>query len=218
MDSGLKISKPPEPASRPGRRDQKKQETRAVIYDMALRLFLERGFEQVTMDEIAEKAGVSRATVFNYFPSKTDFIAAYGDEYRDTLLGYWETLFHLPPLSRLDTMCRFAAKEAERRKDLMDLLTVNTYMSSPERSREERNRWFRLYELLASTIEDARAAGEIRAGLDTTDIVALFDAAFSSVFAERVIAGADTPVHDRVLKRYEIVRAGIIPATQDHKP
>ncbi|MFF7635835.1 TetR/AcrR family transcriptional regulator [Kitasatospora sp. NPDC008050] len=51
-----------------GRRERKKAATRQTIADTALRLFLERGYEQVGVREIAEGADVSVSTLFNYFP------------------------------------------------------------------------------------------------------------------------------------------------------
>jgi AcrR family transcriptional regulator len=55
-------------------RELKKQQNRQVILDTALRLFAERGFERVTVLEIARAANVSEATVFNHFPAKEDLI------------------------------------------------------------------------------------------------------------------------------------------------
>ena len=56
----------------PGLRERKKQATRAHIADIATTAFTRRGFENVTVAEIAEAAGVSKMTVFNYFPRKED--------------------------------------------------------------------------------------------------------------------------------------------------
>jgi len=47
-------------------------QTRARILEVAARLFLERGFDAVTVTEIAREAGVSSVTVFNHFPRKED--------------------------------------------------------------------------------------------------------------------------------------------------
>lgn len=55
-----------------GLRETKKQQTRTAIADAALELFLEHGFAQVTVADVARRAGVSTNTVFNYFSTKED--------------------------------------------------------------------------------------------------------------------------------------------------
>ncbi|GGO43414.1 TetR family transcriptional regulator [Streptomyces daqingensis] len=55
-----------------GLRARKKQRTLQTISDTAVTLFLERGFEKVSVSEIAERAEVSKPTLFRYFPSKED--------------------------------------------------------------------------------------------------------------------------------------------------
>ncbi len=53
-------------------RERKKRATRQAISNVATGLFLERGFDEVTVAEIAEAANVAKMTVFNYFPRKED--------------------------------------------------------------------------------------------------------------------------------------------------
>jgi AcrR family transcriptional regulator len=55
-----------------GLRETKKLHTRQEIADAAMRLFATRGFDHVTVAAVAEAAGISEKTVFNYFPTKED--------------------------------------------------------------------------------------------------------------------------------------------------
>ena len=71
----------------PGLRERKKQQTRQLIADTARRLFAERGFERVTVAEVARRADVSEATVFNYFPTKEDLFYSSLEEFEENLLA-----------------------------------------------------------------------------------------------------------------------------------
>ncbi|MGY5129167.1 TetR/AcrR family transcriptional regulator [Streptomyces nigrescens] len=53
-----------------GRRERKKAATRQALADAALQLFLERGYDQVSIKDIAEAADVSTTTLFKHFPGK----------------------------------------------------------------------------------------------------------------------------------------------------
>jgi AcrR family transcriptional regulator len=70
-----------------GLRERKKQQTRRAIADAAKRLFLEHGFDQVSVAEVARAADVSEQTVFNYFPSKEDLVYERMDTFEHELLA-----------------------------------------------------------------------------------------------------------------------------------
>jgi AcrR family transcriptional regulator len=70
-----------------GLRERKKQRTRQLLSETARRLFSERGFEQVSVAQIAREADVSEQTVFNYFPSKEDLVYSRLETFEDQLLS-----------------------------------------------------------------------------------------------------------------------------------
>jgi AcrR family transcriptional regulator len=57
-----------------GLRERRKQETRQAISDVATGMFAERGFDDVTIAQVAEAVGVAKMTVTNYFPRKEDLV------------------------------------------------------------------------------------------------------------------------------------------------
>jgi len=70
-----------------GRRERKKAATRKTISDVATMLFLERGFDNVSIREIADAADVSPTTVFAHFPQKEALVFDEDDEQRDRLVA-----------------------------------------------------------------------------------------------------------------------------------
>jgi len=90
----------------PGRREQRKAETRQAISDVATRLIIERGFEAVSMSEIADAAGVSRKTVFNYFASKEQLVFDRDEEARQLLREGMAARASMTPLVAFQTLVR----------------------------------------------------------------------------------------------------------------
>ena len=68
-----------------GLRDLKKARTRRLIADTAARLFAERGYERVTVTDVAREAEVAEQTVYNYFPTKERLVTDREEQVQDWL-------------------------------------------------------------------------------------------------------------------------------------
>jgi AcrR family transcriptional regulator len=73
-------------ATTEGLRERKKRQTREAIAHAAMTLFVEYGFDAVTVADVARAADVSEKTVFNYFPAKEDLVLHGGEERRAALI------------------------------------------------------------------------------------------------------------------------------------
>jgi AcrR family transcriptional regulator len=81
------ISKAKPAASVTGLRARKRQQTRERLTRAAMALFLERGFEATTLDDIAAAADISRRSFFHYFESKEDVVFAWQEESTAALIA-----------------------------------------------------------------------------------------------------------------------------------
>jgi len=68
-------------------RQRKRQQTRERLTRVAMALFLDRGFEATTLDDIAAAADVSRRSFFHYFASKEDVVFAWQEESTAALIA-----------------------------------------------------------------------------------------------------------------------------------
>src|SRR5271154_6532332 len=74
-------------AAPPGLRQRKRQQTRERLTRAAMALFLDRGFEATTLDDIAAAADISRRSFFHYFDSKEDVVFAWQEESTAALIA-----------------------------------------------------------------------------------------------------------------------------------
>lgn len=162
----------------PGRRERKKLEIRDRLYASALDLFVERGFEATTMDDIAERADVARATVFNHFPQKTAFLFEWGQRRRDRVA---ETMAseHVAELPAADRLRRYLSALAElniaSRRATVTLMDASVRIGGALRSPN-------LDLELAKFVDEGRRAGEFRSDVDSAQAGTLLAAGyFSSV-------------------------------------
>jgi len=95
-----------------GLRESKKLQTRQAIASTGMRLFVTRGFDHVTVGEVAREAGVSEKTVFNYFPTKEDI---FFDEVPERLEALTDALrARRAGQSLVETMHQLHAKQCGR--------------------------------------------------------------------------------------------------------
>jgi len=141
---------------RTGRREQNKAATRLALSETAMRLFLARGFDAVTVREIAEAAGVSPTTLLKHFPSKEALVFDRDDELERTLVA---TLRERPILDALRAHLRqrMARVALERRTAFMQLVRA-----TPALTRYWQQMWTRHEHVFARALahELGRRAGD----------------------------------------------------------
>ncbi|MES4888645.1 helix-turn-helix domain-containing protein [Streptomyces sp. NPDC096012] len=142
-----------------GRRERNKIKIKERLYTAALELFAERGYEQTSVDEIAERADVARGTFFNHFQRKEDLISTWGERRREGLVAvmadaFPERIGAADRLRRCITILGRINEEEHERAAAMLIAWVKAgrpLMEEPY-----------VAELFAEIIEDGRDSGEFR--------------------------------------------------------
>jgi len=139
MQNGTAEETPPS-----GLRERKKQRTRRAIIEAAMQLYQERGFEGVTIAEIARLADVSPRTFFSYFESKDDVFLGRGDERLELLVEAIRERDHRQPILvalRRALQGELPAARQPRPPGMPDLPELLRHPAIANRLRERWNRW-----------------------------------------------------------------------------
>jgi AcrR family transcriptional regulator len=149
-------------STEPGLRERKKQRTRQLIAETAHRLFAERGFDAVTVAEVARATELSEGTVFNYFPTKEDLFYGQMETFEATLVDAVRT--RPAGETALDAFRRFVLDGTARlgRPEVADLITTagRIVSASPALQAREREIIDQHTHVLAELLaEEAGAAG-----------------------------------------------------------
>ena len=101
-------------AGTPGLRDRKKAKRRSEILRCAEKLFAAKGIESTTIAAIAEEAGVSAPTVFNYFGSKDNLLSCLIFEGAETSRRRWDKITYSADDNLLETLTNFLCDVSEK--------------------------------------------------------------------------------------------------------
>ncbi|MEV7752600.1 TetR/AcrR family transcriptional regulator [Streptomyces griseofuscus] len=142
-----------------GRRGRNKIKIKERLYTAALELFAEQGYDQTSVDEIAERADVARGTFFNHFPRKEDLIGAWGERRRERLVSIMADAFpdRTGAADRLRRCMTVLGRIDEEEHDRTAAMLV-AWVKAGRPLREEPY----VAELFAEIVEDGRRTGELR--------------------------------------------------------
>jgi len=164
-------------------REKKKKETKNKIFEVAGRLFKEKGFESTSIDEITEEAGVGKGTFFNYFPTKEALLLYFGEQKDELIYGSIEneTAGTFSTRDKIKNLLTFLAENYEKDKELTKLLVfeyIKYIKFTGLNCDEDKKRRYRLIKILGDLLEEGVKDGDIRSTIDvkkaTETLIAIY--------------------------------------------
>jgi AcrR family transcriptional regulator len=194
-----------------GLRESKKLATRRELADTAMRLFVERGFDHVTVSEVAAASRVSEKTVFNYFPTKEDLFFDELPERQAALVAAIRN--RVPGESIVAALRRLQAADCPRLCSAGFAVFARIIEESPALQAKELEVMAQMTELLAGTIREELGVHEVDAKVAANMLVGvhwqLFRNARTQALAGRYGPAAVRRLRSDLDRAYRLLEHGL---------
>ncbi len=198
-----------------GRKKEKGTRTKRRLFDCAARLFQEYDFEQVSVDQIVEAAGVAKGTFYIYFPSKDALIAEFISDYVNQVDADYRTVLENDaadtPVSQL--LLGLVEKIADTLTDKIGhnsmrtvyklLLEQNLGMSVVKGYGRD------LYASFADLLTEGISRGELKSQLSPEELARHFVMAIRGLSYEWCIRYPDFDLKEQSLEHFKLLLSGI---------
>ena len=189
------------------RRERKKGRTRADIYNAAMTLFVRRGFDSVTIDDICDAADVARATFFMHFPAKEALLIEYGERANEELAAAI-TEYRGTATATLRMALKLLAERAVRHPDVVRLV-IREMLARPRLFSEHDEKTADLVNLLAGVIRRGQKGGEFRRRTEPTVAALTACATFFALIYAWVRQDGKIDIEGAVAETLDIILNGL---------
>jgi AcrR family transcriptional regulator len=187
------------------RRERKKQALREAIYNCAIKLFSQKGFDKVTVEDITNKVDIAKATFFNYFSSKEailpHFLSQRVDEVKNQLAE--ETKQSMSSVKKLQHLIVLISKMVIENELLLKWVLIETFRLRAYQKKGHVEVSEKIRESIEEILREGKNKGEFREKMNpkmTADILesVLF---VSAVRWVTVLKNSDTSLTESLLKK-----------------
>jgi AcrR family transcriptional regulator len=184
-------------------KDRQREERERLILDAAEELLAEKGYHEMSIDEIAARVGVSKGTVYLHFPSKEELVLAQLERGMRRFI------------QSADVVLTSAASPSEKLRSLIELIYGQTFRERSQfftsiqenaelrnrlmdRKREFHEQWEALSQRVTQAFDDGKSLGEFDATIPTPLLVSMFWSLLSPHTYERVIEREQMSIEEMV--------------------
>ena len=164
-------------------KERQRQEREQLIMQAAEDLLVEKGYHETSMEDIAERVGISKGTVYLHFASKEDLVCALMERGLRSFLNAFDATLDqpLPPREKLEALLQQAYSGISNRHRSALSGVVSVMFRSPEFHTSMANRrkkfmeaWEEPMRRVAAVVEEGQAAGEFDPTLPVSVVVGVF--------------------------------------------
>src|SRR5690606_8212170 len=198
-------------------REVQKQDTKQLIFTKAIKLFKEKGYDHVTVQEIASTCGIAKGTFFNYFSKKEDVLLYFGESQLQLLEQNLKTYQSVSdPKQKIVTLLGELLKRYSAEGELMKLV-ISEIVRSAFVSAMESNSIKRLESVLADIINGAKQQGTLHSVHDTELISSVvIGAYFHTMMTWSLLHTSGEPIDYHFERHLSAVWHGVCFVKEEH--
>ena len=189
-------------------RERQKRDRRRRIFEAAMHLFQDKGFQETTVVDIANAADVSRGTVFNYYPYKEAILTEHLAQELADLEKRVQVSQQPTPLLKLYAIFDELARFVEANRHLVLPLSYELLNPDPSRSKKAYVA-LPLVPLLYKHLTEARALGLIRSDFSRERLARTVANTFFLTALQWVTYRQDLSIHDELRKALTLTLEGV---------
>ena len=189
------------------RRDRKKAQRRQEIFDCSIELFVQAGYDNVTIDDIVDAVDIAKGTFFNYFPSKADVLVEYWRNLVDEVYSFGEKQVGDSGRALFKSFFRKLVRSVRRDGAIYEILVYQAFGHPaeivPEKEWKERRK--QLYQKYVKAGQDC---GEIPSCLDAGLVGDMTFDLWTGTMLEWVYGGKNFSLEAKMLKKLDLLFDG----------
>ncbi len=200
-----------------GLRETKRRRQHRQLMECAIALFRERGYDQTRVQDIIERAEVSEATFFNYFPTKDAVLKAFAldrvDRYGHLLTAALQASGR-PLAERLRDLLRAMALGFSDDREFMAVVATRSKLFFGARD-AMLHKELLTYELLGRLFREGQERGDVRTDVDAMQIAEIFTGVYTLTLINWLTGWRDdaSPLEERLMRSADVFIDGIRPNT-----
>lgn len=193
------------------RQERKKAQTRGLIFETAMELFLKQGYDDTTVEQIVAKADVAKGTFFNHFPTKDAILSELGRQRME--LAEMLLLKEFSALSsaqeKINCLLEVFGQVNEENKEITELVLRHTFVQMFSDIEQEKQNQQQFILVIEGLVCEGQVQGEFVNNVDSRHVAEIITGMYFFTLYQWVQGVINNSLRRELLDRTKIILRGI---------
>jgi len=193
------------------RQERKKVQTRGLIFETAMELFLKQGYDDTTVEQIVAKADLAKGTFFNHFPTKDAILSELGRQRVELAEVLLRKEFSLLSSAQEKILCLLEVfgRVNEENKEITELVLRHMYVQMFSDAEQEKQNQQQFILVIEDLVSVGQVQGEFANNVEPRHVAEIIAGMYFFTLYQWIQGALDNSLRQELLARTEIILRGI---------